>query len=270
MYPESTGAPSRSIGVREGVVELFEVVPRHAGKDVVADVIVDVVPEVAGRAVADHRAGPAHRARIPGCVVVLDDEADAVEHREEVDGDEPQREHLGEDARALGPEHQRRVDDHAQGQLAEVDPQLRAAKALDRVDHVELDHREDPADQQVAVEQDEIGDAPAPHRKGVGVLGAAVEAVVLEMVLFERHKGRDQREHREHAEDPVLPLAAEEHRVGGVVHEGQDPHPDVSHEHVRRPLEPGRLGAPCDRPCAHEQRVEQRDLDKIMAPVVAV
>src|SRR5687767_4784278 len=76
---------ARNLGEERGM-KLLEVVPRYGGVDVMADVIVDVIPEEIVDPIADDRTRAEQLSLVPRRVVVFGDETDAIQKREDVDG----------------------------------------------------------------------------------------------------------------------------------------------------------------------------------------
>src|SRR4030095_6035208 len=217
-------------------MQLLQVVPWHARVDVVADVVVDVVPEEAVHLVADDGSGAQQLSLVPRRLVMLGDETDAIEHGEDVAGDQPEGEKLIEYTRAGGPDEQSSEHHDAQQQLESMNEPLSSVELLNGVDDGEVDDRQDSTDQNVGVEEKKLERAPVPHGEGIGIFRGAVVAMMLQMVLFERDEGDDERNHGEDAEYPVLPPGREQDVVRGVVHQGDDAHPEVAHASVHCPL----------------------------------
>src|SRR5262245_12067532 len=116
-------------------------VPWNARVEVVADVVVDVVPEEAVHLVADDGSGAQQLSSIPRRLVVLRDEADAIQHRENVGGDQPDGQKLTEHTRTDGPQEQASEHDDAQGQLESMNEPLLSIELLHGVDDRDVDDR---------------------------------------------------------------------------------------------------------------------------------
>src|SRR2546427_1426639 len=195
-------------------VQLLQVVPWNSRVDVVADVVVDVVPEEAVHLVADDGSGAQQLSFVPRRLVMLRDEADAIQPGEDVDRDQPEGQKLTEHTRTGGPDEQSSQRHDAQHQLESMNEPLLSIELLDGVDDREVDDRQDSTDQNVGVEEKKLERAPVPHGEGIGIFRGAVVAMMLQMILFERDEGDDERNHGKDAECPILPPRSEERRVG--------------------------------------------------------